>query len=146
MTFVGLLKAVGDYLENTINAIMQKDEKDEPKIQKVVYDYPDMTMHSENKILFLHLSDVEYDTLTTESHLARIKIIVYGVIGGSDEETLQERLWAYADALYLAIEQDLSLGSFCDVSFIRSIRFYTDVEGVQNRKAFEAQIELLTET
>lgn len=143
MTFAGLLKAVGEYLENTINAINQNDE---PEIQKVVYDYPDMAMHSENKILFLHLSDVEYDTLTTESHLARIKIMVYGVIGGSDEATLQERLAAYADALYLAIEQDLSLGGVCDVSFIRSIRFYTDVEGVQNRKAFEAQIELLTET
>lgn len=141
MTFANLLEAIGEFLQAAIDAKFETE-----KIKKVVYDYPDLLTHTENRLLFLHLGDVNYESLTTTNDVARIRVVVYGVVGGKDPASLQADMCAFADSLYDVVQQNKSLGGNCDVAFVRSIQFYQDVEGVQNRKAFEAQLECLIET
>jgi hypothetical protein len=71
---------------------------------------------------------------------------VYLTAKGNTSANLKKIIYRYMEALHNGLAADDTLGGFVDALYITTLRFYDEIEGTQNYKAFEANIKLIQET
>jgi hypothetical protein len=125
---------------------LEEDYLEVPGIDLVTDEYPDTVRNTQNVVLYLLPSIYNYEFLTNESREQQIDLKLYLTVKGKKHEDLKTIVYRYMQALYTGLDENNSLFGLVDMLYIESIRFYDEIEGTQNYKAFEATIKIILET
>lgn len=117
-----------------------------PYINKILYGYPDTTKITYNTTLFI-LPNEEYNVERIGANLNEITIplSIYIIAKGASEQNLETIILRYMEAFFNLVDKNNDLNNLFDIWYITNLKKYDDVEGLQNTKAVEINLNIIKE-
>lgn len=128
-----IIEDVNQYLDSNMSRFSEAN---------VIRDFPSVSLMPSDVAIFIIPDRAVYENLATTSDKSEFTVMIELLCKRDTQKNLEEKAYAYFNALYLALRRNMSLGGVVDFTELSEGEFFPAVEMNKNVQGIESTCTL----